>query len=94
MTKSDIVTAIFQNNAEYYKQDVENIVNQVFALMEQGLMLDGKVMINNFGTFEKIVQEDYYGINPRSGERQLFKGGFRIRFISSKRLKDQLNKKS
>ena len=49
-------------------------------------------MISNFGTFEKVLQEDYYGVHPITGERQLVKGGYRIRFTSSKHLKDCINK--
>lgn len=93
MKKSDIIDAIFQNNGEYYKQDIEIIVNQVFDIIKLGLTTEDKVMISNFGTFEKIVQDDYMGVNPYTGERQQFKGGYRIRFVSSKSLKDSLNKK-
>lgn len=93
MNKSDIIEAIFQNNREYYRADVQNIVNQVFEVIKLGLDEDGKVMINNFGTFEKIEQDDYYGVNPYTGERQLFKGGYRVRFVSSKNLKDYINEK-
>ncbi len=93
MNKSDIIEAIFENNPEYYKQDVESIVNQVFEVMKLGLLNDGKVMINNFGTFERIEQNDYVGLNPSTGERQTFKGGYRVRFVSSKKLKDTLNAK-
>jgi len=94
MKKSDIIDIIFENNSEYYKQDVESIVNQVFDVIKMGLDTDGKVMISNFGTFEKIVQEDYLGTNPYTGERQMFKGGNRIHFTSSKNLKDIINKKN
>lgn len=92
MKKKDIVDAIFQNS-DYYKQDVEIVVNQVFEILTKGLETEDKVMISNFGTFEKVLQEDYYGVNPITGERQLVKGGYRIRFTSSKHLKDAINKK-
>lgn len=92
MKKKDIIDAIFQNS-DYYKQDIEIVVNQVFELLTKGLETEDKVMISNFGTFEKVLQEDYYGVNPITGERQLVKGGYRIRFTSSKHLKDCINKK-
>jgi nucleoid DNA-binding protein len=92
MKKKDIVDAIFQNS-DYFKQDIDNVVTQVFELLTKGLELEDKVMISNFGTFEKVLQEDYYGVNPITGERQLIKGGYRIRFTSSKHLKDCINKK-
>lgn len=93
MKKSDIIEAIFENNPEYYKQDVEKIVNEVFELIKLGLVNDGKVMINNFGTFEIVEQNAYLGVNPYTGERQMFEGGNRVRFISSKALKDKVNAK-
>ena len=92
MKKKDIVDEIFQNS-DYYKQVVEIVVNQVFEILTKGLETEDKVMISNFGTFEKVLQEDYYGVNPITGERQLVKGGYRIRFTSSKHLKDCINKK-
>ena len=92
MKKKDIVEAIFQNS-DYYKQDIENVVDQVFEILAYGLETENKVMISNFGTFEKILQEDYYGVHPITGERQLVKGGYRIRFTSSKKLKERINNK-
>ena len=92
MKKKDIIEAIFQNS-DYYKQDIEKVVDQVFEILSFGLETENKVMISNFGTFEKVMQEDYYGVHPITGERQLVKGGYRIRFTSSKKLKDQINKK-
>lgn len=92
MKKKDIIEAIFQNS-DYYKQDIEKVVDQVFEILAFGLETENKVMISNFGTFEKVMQEDYYGVHPITGERQLVKGGYRIRFTSSKKLKDQINKK-
>ena len=92
MKKKDIIEAIFQNS-DYYKQDIEKVVDQVFEILAFGLETENKVMISNFGTFEKVMQEDYYGVHPITGERQLVKGGYRIRFNSSKKLKDQINKK-
>lgn len=91
MKKKDIVEAIYQNN-DYYRQDVEQVVNQVFEILAYGLENEDKVMISNFGTFEKVKQEDYHGVHPITGERQLVKGGYRIRFTSSKHLKEMINK--
>lgn len=91
MKKKDIVEAIYQNN-DYYRQDVEQVVNQVFEILAYGLEQEDKVMISNFGTFEKVKQDDYYGVHPITGERQLVKGGYRVRFTSSKHLKEKINK--
>ena len=92
MKKNDIIDAIYQNS-DYYRQDIEKVVSQVFEILAYGLASENKVMISNFGTFEKVLQEDYYGVNPITGERQLVKGGYRVRFVSSKHLKEAINQK-
>ena len=92
MKKNDIIDAIYQNS-DYFRQDIEKVVNQVFEILAYGLASEDKVMISNFGTFEKVLQDDYYGVNPITGEKQLVKGGYRIRFVSSKRLKETINQK-
>ncbi len=90
MKKKDIIEAIYQNN-EYRRQDVEDIVNQVFDITALGLKDDGKVMISNFGTFERVFQDSYMGVHPITGEPQKVKGAYRIRFTSSKNLKTIIN---
>jgi nucleoid DNA-binding protein len=77
----------------YCEFDDGKVADVSLELLTKGLELEDKVMISNFGTFEKVLQEDYYGVNPITGERQLIKGGYRIRFTSSKHLKDCINKK-
>jgi len=57
MKKKDIVTAIYENSS-YQKQVIEDIVNETFKLMALGLIEDGKVMISDFGTFEKVYQKE------------------------------------
>jgi nucleoid DNA-binding protein len=92
MKKKDIVEAIFQNS-DYYKQDIEKVVDQVFEILALGLETENKVMISNFGTFEKIYQEEYMGVHPITGAPQKNPGAYRIRFVSSKNLKDIINKR-
>ena len=92
MKKNDIIDAIYQNS-DYYRQDIEKVVSQVFEILAYGLANEDKVMISTFGTFEKVLQDDYYGVNPITGERQLVKGGYRVRFVSSKHLKEAINQK-
>ena len=48
---------------------------------------------SGFGTFEKYYQEGYDGINPSTGEKLLVDGSYKIRFSSSKKLKEIVNEK-
>ena len=90
MKKKDIVTAIYENSS-YQKQVIEDIVNETFKLMALGLIEDGKVMISDFGTFEKVYQKEYFGVNPATGERMMIKGSNKVGFSMGKKLKDDLN---
>lgn len=90
MKKKDIVEVIYQNS-DYKKADIEVIVNMVFEAMRDGISVEDKIMISNFGTFEKIYQEEYIGVHPVTGSPQKNPASYRIRFVSSKHLKDAIN---
>lgn len=92
MKKKDIVEVIYQNT-EYKKADIEDIVGIVFEVMSEGLAVEDKIMISNFGTFEKIYQEEYMGVHPVTGAPQKNPPSYRIRFVSSKNLKDIINQR-
>lgn len=92
MKKKEIVEVIYQNS-EYKKADIEDIVSMVFEVMGEGLIEEDKIMISNFGTFEKIYQEEYMGVHPITGAPQKNPASYRIRFVSSKNLKDLINKR-
>ncbi len=90
MTKSELIKIIHRNNDLNYIE-IEKIVNEVFQEIANGLQEDGKVVLTGFGTFEKYYQDGYDGINPSTGEKLVVSGGYKIRFSSSKKLKDFIN---
>ena len=92
MTKSELIKKIHHNN-ELNFVEVEKIVNEVLIEITKGLLEDGKVVLTGFGTFEKYYQEGYDGINPSTGEKLLVDGSSKIRFSSSKKLKEIVNEK-
>ena len=67
-------------------------MNQVFDLIVQGLITDGKVNIVNFGTFEKQIIPPYEGVHPVTGEKIQIDSHHRIRFVSSNKIKSSSNK--
>lgn len=91
MTKSELIKNIYRRN-DFNFVDIENIVNEVLTEITNGLENDGKVVLTGFGTFEKYYQEGYNGINPSTGEKLSIEGNYKIRFSSSKKLKDLMNK--
>lgn len=92
MTKSELIKKIHRQNDLNFVE-VEKIVSDVLAEITNGLLTDGKVVLTGFGTFEKYYQEGYDGINPSTGEKLSVNGGYKIRFSSSKKLKDLVNEK-
>lgn len=92
MTKSELIKTIHRNNNLNFVE-IEKIVSEVLAEITRGLQEDGKVVLTGFGTFEKYYQEGYDGINPSTGEKLAVSGGYKIRFSSSKKLKDLVNEK-
>ena len=92
MTKSELIKKIHHNN-ELNFVEVEKIVNEVLMEITNGLLEDGKVVLTGFGTFEKYYQEGYDGINPSTGEKVVVDGSYKIRFSSSKKLKEIVNEK-
>ena len=90
MTKSELIKKIHRNNDLNYVE-IEKIVNEVLSEIICGLSEDGKVVLTGFGTFEKYYQEGYNGINPSTGEKLVVDGSYKVRFSSSKKLKDTIN---
>ncbi len=92
MIKSELIK-IIHRNTEYRYVDVEKIVNLVFDEIINGLCNEDKVQISNFGTFSKIVQPAYTGINATTGEKIKIDESYKIRFVSSQNLKNRINQK-
>ncbi len=90
MTKSELIKKIHKENDLNYVV-IEKIVNEVFETITEGIQNDGKVVLTGFGSFEKYYQDGYDGINPSTGEKLSVKGGYKVRFSSSKKLKEYIN---
>lgn len=90
MTKSELIKTIHRNNELNYVE-IEKIVNDVLTEITKGLLEDGKVVLTGFGTFEKYYQEGYNGVNPSTGQKLEVPGSYKIRFSSSKKLKEIVN---
>lgn len=90
MTKSELIKKIHHDNDLNYVE-IEKIVNAVLNEISTGLIEDGKVVLTGFGTFEKYYQEGYSGVNPSTGQRLEVPGSYKIRFSTSKKLKEVIN---
>lgn len=90
MTKRELIKIIHENSELRYV-DVEEVVNKVFETISDTICNDEKVTINGFGTFEKVEQSAYIGVNPHTGEKMQINAFNKVRFTSGKTLKNKLN---
>ena len=94
MTKSELVRKIKEHSKEdnlnYRLIDIEDIVDRTLNEISMAFLVDDKVVLSGFGTFEKNYQEGYVGVNPATGESIKVPGNYKIRFTVSKKVKEQL----
>ena len=90
MTKSELIKKI-HSNTDFNYAEIEQITDCVFELISQGLIEDDKVVISGFGTFEKVEQSAYIGVNPHTGEKMQVNAFNKIRFTTGKSLKNRIN---
>ena len=72
-------------------KETQQRMNFLIKEITEHLCNEDMISISNFGTFEKIYQDEYMGVHPITGAPQKNPGSYRIRFISSKNLKDAIN---
>lgn len=67
MNKAQLIEIIAENNG-FYKKDCEDLVNEIFAVMADKIVEDGKVSIPGFGSFVLEKRGERAGFNPRTRE--------------------------
>ena len=68
MNKTELIASVAEK-AELTKKDAEKAVNALFTSIEEALVLEDKVQIIGFGTFEVKEVAAKTGINPRTNEK-------------------------
>jgi len=70
--------------------DSRQLVDQVVAVMSDGIAQDGQLKITNFGTFEVLSKNERLGRNPKTGEDAIIEPRKTLTFYPSKRLRDKV----
>lgn len=74
-------------------QEAQEIVALFLRTLEDGLCEDGKITLNNLGTFSLWEQTARPGRNPRTGDTCMIKPRTSVKFRPSENLLEKLNKK-
>ena len=86
MTKSDLIDAVAQR-AALTRREADEVVNAVFAAMQDALVRGDRIEIRGFGSLKAKHYAAYTGRNPRTGDHvavrakvaPVFKAGLEMR---------------
>ena len=90
LTKKDIINSIYMQLG-FSKKLIENILEDIFDVLLQGLKESGKVKISNFGTFIIRHKKSRIGRNPKTKKETIISERNVILFKPSKFLKNKIN---
>ena len=90
LTKKEIINSIYMQLG-YSKKLIENIIEDIFEVILESLMSEGKVKISNFGTFILRHKKSRIGRNPKTKKEAVISERNVIIFKPSKYLKDKIN---
>ncbi len=90
MTKADIAARI-ADKLSITRNESAELTDQVFELMKQVIVDEGKLKIAGFGNFEVKRKENRRGRNPQTGEEMTITARSILTYHPSVVLKNKLN---
>ncbi len=94
MTRSDLIQSIVNSGVLLPNEQIDEIVKEVFILMEDALTNGEKIEIRGFGSFVIRTRDSRIGRNPKTGEKIEVSGRKYIHFKPGKELRERLNAKA
>ena len=91
LTKKDIVNSIYMQIG-FSKKISETLLEDMFQIIINSIILNKKVKIAKFGTFELRKKKQRIGRNPKTKETVIIKKRNVVLFKASKDLKKFINK--
>ena len=90
MLKRDLVSAVTQELAVYYKQDIAQAVDIVLEDIGCALVAGRRVEIRGFGSFSVRDRKPRSTLNPKTGRVMHIPARKTVHFTMSKTLKEEL----
>ena len=88
----DEIAEAMQSEFGFNRKLCLDIVNDIIDIIIEGLQLDNKVKIHNFGTFKLNKKNGRVGRNPKTKEKKIISERNVILFKPSKDFKSYINK--
>ncbi len=92
MVKSDLINQLSVRFPQYYRKDIQVIVDTIFETMQESLSEDKRVEIRGFGTFNPRMRKSRISKNPKTGAVMELKAGKTVLFKMGRELKKALAK--
>ena len=93
MSRPKLIKKLKDKNPELNQSDLEEILDIFSESIENALMEGKKIELRGFGSFfVKKIKEKYSARNPKTGEIIYVPEKNKIRFRSSKKLNELINK--
>ena len=93
MSRPKLIKKLKDKNPELNQSDLEEILDIFSESIENALMEGKKIELRGFGSFfVKKIKEKYSARNPKTGEIIYVPEKNKIRFRSSKKLNEFINK--
>lgn len=91
MTKAELVERLYKKwNGELTKKTVSELVDGVFANMQQAIKKEKRFSYPGFGTFVVRTRKARKGRNPQTGEVLKIKASKTVGFRPAKALKERI----
>ena len=90
----DEIAEAMKNEFGFNRKQCLDIVNDIIDIIIEGLQLDNKVKIHNFGTFKLNKKNGRVGRNPKTKEEYRISSRNVVTFKASKTLLKFVNKKN
>ena len=93
MSRPELIKLLKKKHPKLIKPQLETIIDTFFQSIEEALMKKRPIELRGFGTFFiKEIKEKYSARNPKTGELIYVPKKNRIRFKTSKKFKEFINK--
>ncbi len=93
LTKSELITRIFERHPSLTSRDADMAVNEVLRAMVSALSHGVRVEVRGFGSFSLKYRAAREGRNPRTGAPVSVPAKFVPHFRAGKEIREQLNVK-
>ena len=90
ISREDIANSL-HDEFGFSRKECLDIVNDIFEIIINGLIIEGFVKIHNFGTFQLKRKKSRIGRNPKTKEKATISSRNVITFKASKDFKKYIN---